>query len=280
MSAKKSSSKVISHNESALDSYIHTIDKESGLTPQEEAELAVRIRQGDMKAMERLVCANLRFVISEAKQYQNQGLDLEDLIAEGNLGLIKAAQKFDETQGTRFITLAKWWIKDAIMAALETNGRLIRLPHGQQALVREIRTIQARFREEKEREATIYDIAEELNMPLSKLQDVYASTLGVMSLDASLDDDDEDNTLLSHLGRTDDPMSDFATMASELETVIKTMLDEREAYIIRHSFGIKAEECTQEEIADALGLSRERVRQLRLHAIEKMRDAYQLKAIA
>lgn len=259
--------------QTSLDSYLSAIANAPKLTESEEQELARRIHKGDEKALNILVTANLLFVVKEAKLYQNRGLALEDLIEEGNIGLIKAAHKYDESRGTRFVTVAKWWIKDAIINALEEKGRMIRLPHGQEQLCNEIRSIRQRYEADEEREATIYEVADELGMEVGKLQDVYTASQNVMSLEVPMGDaDDDDYTLLSKLGYADEAMTDFALLHEELEYAFSSVLSERETTIVRQSFGLGTEEKTLVEIAQSLGLSRERVRQIRELAVGKLKS--------
>lgn len=267
--------KSITNRESAsLDKYLQEIGREELITVEEEVELAQRIRQGDQAALEKLTRANLRFVVSVAKQYQNQGISLPDLINEGNLGLIKAAEKFDETRGFKFISYAVWWIRQSIMQVLSEQARMVRLPGNQNNLIRQIRVIQNRFEQEQNRPATIEEIAEELDVAPEKVRETMAANNRGVSLDSPLQDD-EDGTLLditpdTKLDATDSQLNN-ESLHIELDNLLHSILKEREARIIKETFGIDCPEKSQEEVSQELGLTRERVRQIRERALLRIR---------
>lgn len=268
-------SKSITNRESAsLDKYLQEIGHEDLLTVDEEVELAQRIRKGDRKALEKLTKANLRFVVSVAKQYQNQGLSLPDLINEGNLGLIKAAEKFDETRGFKFISYAVWWIRQSIMQALAEQSRLVRLPLNQVGLLNKINKTIADFVQEHERQPSLHELARLVDVDESKI----AETLSASSRGASLDapfQDGEENSLISVLSDDNAPAADngmdLESLSTDLEQILKE-LKPREIQVLKMSFGIGCNEKTLEEIADTLGLTRERVRQIREKSLKKLRD--------
>ena len=262
--------------EESIESYLTQISKEHMITPDEEVDLAQRIHKGDQAALDKLVRANLRFVVSVAKLYQNQGLSLSDLISEGNVGLVKAAEKFDETRGFKFISYAVWWIRQSIMQALSEQARMVRLPGNQNNLIRQIRMIQNRFEQELNRPATIEEIAEELDVAPEKVRETMAANSRGVSLDSPLQDD-EDGTLLditpdTKLDATDSTLNN-ESLHIELDNLLRTMLKEREAQIIKETFGIDCPEKSQEEVSQELGLTRERVRQIRERALLKIRKS-------
>ena len=253
--------KSITNRESAsLDKYLQEIGKEELITVEEEVELAQRIKKGDQEALEKLTKANLRFVVSVAKQYQNQGLSLPDLINEGNLGLIKAAEKFDETRGFKFISYAVWWIRQSILQALAEQSRIVRLPLNQVGSLNKINKAFARFEQEHERTPSPEELASELELPKEKVTD----TLRVA------------NSLLDVLVNTDSPNADRGLISESLATEVERALEiltERERDIIRYFFGIGCSEMTLEEIGEKFDLTRERVRQIKEKAIRKLRQS-------
>jgi len=266
--------KSITNRESAsLDKYLQEIGREDLITVEEEVELAQRIRKGDRLALEKLTRANLRFVVSVAKQYQNQGLSLPDLINEGNLGLIKAAEKFDETRGFKFISYAVWWIRQSILQALAEQSRIVRLPLNQVGSLNKINKAFSRFEQEHERRPSPEELAEELDIPIDKISDTIKISGRHISVDAPFVEG-EDNSLLDVLVNDDSPIADRALMSESLLTEIGRALEtlsERERDIIRMFFGIGEQEMTLEEIGDKFGLTRERVRQIKEKAIRRLR---------
>ena len=268
--------KSITNRESAsLDKYLQEIGKEDLITVEEEVELAQRIRKGDQEALDKLTKANLRFVVSVAKQYQNQGLSLPDLINEGNLGLIKAAEKFDETRGFKFISYAVWWIRQSILQALAEQSRIVRLPLNQVGSLNKINKAFARFEQEHERTPSAEELATELELPKEKVTDTLRVAGRHISVDAPFADG-EDNSLLDVLVNTDSPNADRGlineSLATEVERALEILTD-REQDIIRYFFGIGTSEMTLEEIGEKFDLTRERVRQIKEKAIRKLRQS-------
>ena len=268
--------KSITNRESAsLDKYLQEIGKEDLITVEEEVELAQRIKKGDQEALEKLTKANLRFVVSVAKQYQNQGLSLPDLINEGNLGLIKAAEKFDETRGFKFISYAVWWIRQSILQALAEQSRIVRLPLNQVGSLNKINKAFARFEQEHERTPSAEELANELELPKEKVTDTLRVAGRHISVDAPFADG-EDNSLLDVLVNTDSPNADRGLINESLATEVERALEiltEREGDIIRYFFGIGCSEMTLEEIGEKFDLTRERVRQIKEKAIRKLRQS-------
>ena len=268
--------KSITNRESAsLDKYLQEIGKEELISVEEEVELAQRIRKGDKEALEKLTKANLRFVVSVAKQYQNQGLSLPDLINEGNLGLIKAAEKFDETRGFKFISYAVWWIRQSILQALAEQSRIVRLPLNQVGSLNKINKAFARFEQEHERTPSAEELANELELPKEKVTDTLRVAGRHISVDAPFADG-EDNSLLDVLVNADSPNADRGLINESLATEVDRALEiltERERDIIRYFFGIGCSEMTLEEIGEKFDLTRERVRQIKEKAIRKLRQS-------
>ena len=267
--------KSITNRESqALDKYLQEIGREELLTADEEVELAQRIRKGDRKALEKLTKANLRFVVSVAKQYQNQGLSLPDLINEGNLGLIKAAEKFDETRGFKFISYAVWWIRQSILQAIAEQSRMVRMPMNQVGSVNKINRAYNKFEQENERRPSVNEIAESINLPEDKVETAMKMNTRHVSVDAPFADG-EDNSLLDILTNDDSPMADAELVKESLRDEISRALDilnDRERNIVTASFGIGMPEMTLEEIGNKYGLTRERVRQIREKALRRLRN--------
>jgi RNA polymerase primary sigma factor len=266
--------KSITNRESeALDKYLQEIGKEELISPEEEVELAQRIKKGDHKALERLTRANLRFVVSVAKQYQNQGLSLPDLINEGNVGLIKAAEKFDETRGFKFISYAVWWIRQSILQAIADQSRIVRLPLNQVSSVTKINRAANRFEQENERRPSVEELSEDTDLPLEKIDEAMSINTRHVSVDAPLGNDEE-GSLLDLLVNNDAPAADRTlvdeSLKAEIEKTLQT-LSERERNILMAFFGIDQQEMTLDEIGEKYGLTRERVRQLKEKAIRKLR---------
>lgn len=266
--------KSITNRESAsLDKYLQEIGHEELISVEEEVELAQRIKKGDRKALEKLTKANLRFVVSVAKQYQNQGLSLPDLINEGNLGLIKAAEKFDETRGFKFISYAVWWIRQSILQAIAEQSRIVRLPLNQVGSVNKINRILNQFEQENERRPSLEEIADKVDLPQEKIEDAMKVNGRHISVDAPFVEGDE-NSLLDILPNADAPMADNELVQESLREEISRALitlNERERNIIEAFFGINQPEMTLEEIGDKFGLTRERVRQIKEKAIRRLR---------
>ena len=266
--------KSITNRESAsLDKYLQEIGREELVSPEEEVELAQRIRKGDQEALEKLTRANLRFVVSVAKQYQNQGLSLPDLINEGNLGLIKAAEKFDETRGFKFISYAVWWIRQSILQALAEQSRIVRLPLNQVGSLNKINKALGKFEQENERQPSTEELAEMIDIPKDKIADTLRVSGRHVSVDAPFVEG-EDNSLLDVLPNDDSPSADKGlnneSLSTEIERALQ-ILTPREREIIKSFFGIGCQEMTLEEIGERLDLTRERVRQIKEKAIRKLK---------
>lgn len=268
--------KSITNRESAsLDKYLQEIGREELVTPEEEVELAQRIRKGDQQALEKLTRANLRFVVSVAKQYQNQGLSLPDLINEGNLGLIKAAEKFDETRGFKFISYAVWWIRQSILQALAEQSRIVRLPLNQVGSLNKINKALGKFEQENERLPSNDELAEMIEVPRDKIADTLRVSGRHVSVDAPFVEG-EDNSLLDVLPNDDSPSADRGLVNESLSTEIERslqILTPREREIIKSFFGIGCQEMTLEEIGEDMDLTRERVRQIREKSVRKLKKA-------
>ena len=265
--------KSITNRESAsLDKYLQEIGREDLISVDREVELAGRIRNGDRAALEELVRSNLRFVVSVAKQYQNQGLSLPDLINEGNLGLIKAAEKFDETRGFKFISYAVWWIRQSILQALAEQSRIVRLPLNQVGSMNKINKALQRFEQEHERRPSAEELAEALDMPVDKIAETLKMSGRHVSVDAPFVEG-EDNSLIDVMVNEDSPNADRGLInespSTEINRALAT-LTPREADILRKFFGIGTPEKSLEEIGDELHLTRERVRQIKEKAIHKL----------
>lgn len=266
--------KSITNRESAaLEKYLQEIGKEEMISAEEEVELAQRIRHGDQKALERLTKANLRFVVSVAKQYQNQGISLPDLINEGNLGLLKAAERFDETRGFKFISYAVWWIRQSILQAISEQSRIVRLPLNQVGSVNKIAHEINRFEQENERKPSLDEIAEKIDLPEEKIDEAMNINGHHISVDAPFVEG-EDNSLLDVMANENSPMADSSLVEESLKAEIQNalnVLNERERNVIEASYGINRPELTLEEIGSKFGLTRERVRQIKEKAIRKLR---------
>lgn len=271
----KITNSITSRGSQSLEDYLNDISKQPLLTAEEEVKLAQRIRNDDREALERLVCANLRFVVSVAKQYQNQGLTLPDLINEGNIGLIKAAEKFDETRGFKFISYAVWWIRQSILQALAEQSRMVRLPLNQVSAVSRINKLIMKFEQEHERKPSAYELSELIDETPEKIRDSLRANGRPMSINAPLGEGD-DSTLLEVISDENTPQADRGMIDKSLATEIDRMLDtldEREKTIVEMCFGINNREMTLEEISEKFGLSRERVRQIREKALLKLRHS-------
>ncbi len=266
--------KSITNRESAsLDKYLQEIGREELISVSEEVELAQRIKKGDHAALEKLTRANLRFVVSVAKQYQNQGLSLPDLINEGNLGLIRAAQKFDETRGFKFISYAVWWIRQSILQALAEQSRIVRLPLNQVGSLNKISKELSNFEQENERRPSPEELADRLGLPVDKVSDTLKVSGRHISVDAPFVDG-EDNSLLDVLPNDDSPMADSSlnqeSLSKEVDRALKQLYD-REREILKMFFGIGCQEMTLEEIGAKFDLTRERVRQIKEKAIRRLK---------
>ncbi|MCX8144165.1 MAG: sigma-70 family RNA polymerase sigma factor [Bacteroidia bacterium] len=275
--------KSITNRESAsLDKYLQEIGKEELITAEEEVQLAKRIKEGDEEALEKLTRANLRFVVSVAKQYQNQGLSLPDLINEGNLGLIKAARRFDETRGFKFISYAVWWIRQSILQALAEQSRIVRLPLNQVGSLNKINKAYSKLEQEHEREPSTEEIAEATDIPVEKVADTLRVSGKHISIDAPLIAGEE-STLVEVIPNSDSPSADAELMKESLEREVERALDtltERERDVLRLFYGIGVPHpLTLEEIGDKFNLTRERVRQIKEKAIRRLRHSSRSKLL-
>src|SRR5512140_2635804 len=275
--------KSITNRESqSLEKYLQEIGKVELITPEEEVKLAIRIKQGDLKALDRLTKANLRFVVSVAKQYQNQGLSLPDLINEGNLGLIKAAQRFDETRGFKFISYAVWWIRQSILQALAEQSRIVRLPLNKIGSINKINKAYAQLEQQFEREPNADEIATLLEISENEVKESLKNSGRHVSMDAPLVQD-EDNTMYDVLKSEENTTPDtgllYESLRKEIERAVST-LTQREADVIRLYFGLNGSHpMTLEEIGEKFDLTRERVRQIKEKAIRRLKHTSRSKIL-
>ena len=263
----------------ALDKYLVEIGRVPMISVEEEIELAQKIKKGGRegeRAKDKLVKANLRFVVSVAKQYQHQGLGLTDLIDEGNIGLVKAAEKFDETRGFKFISYAVWWIRQSILQAIAEQSRIVRLPLNQVGALSKINAEISKFEQENQRRPSVHELSDLTNIAETKLDQTIKADNHHMSIDAPFQEDD-DNSMADVLASGEDSRADkhvdYESMSHELDTVLRNVLKDREITIVRECFGIGCNEKGLEEIGDQLGLTRERVRQIREKSIVKLRES-------
>lgn len=270
---------ITNRSSEALDKYLVEIGRVPMITVDEEIELAQAIRNGGKageRAKEKLVKANLRFVVSVAKQYQHQGLGLTDLIDEGNIGLVKAAEKFDETRGFKFISYAVWWIRQSILQAIAEQSRIVRLPLNQVGALSKINSEISKFEQKNQRRPSVQELSMLTNIDETKIDQTIKADNHHMSIDAPFQEDD-DNSMADVLASGDDSRADkqvdYESMAKELDTVLRNVLKDREITIVRECFGIGCHEKGLEEIGDQLGLTRERVRQIREKSIVKLRES-------
>lgn len=270
----KISKSITSRNQGTLDKYLSDIAKEPLITAEEEVALAQRIREGDKVALERLVNANLRFVVSVAKQYQNQGISLQDLINEGNIGLVKAAQRFDETRGFKFISYAVWWIRQSILQAVAEQSRIVRLPLNQVGAINRVKKAINVLEHRLQRKPTIEEIAEETDLTPEKVQAILSNNTQTISTDAPIDEDGETNFLDLFVDQNDTPTDASVERELNEKTVRKSLdvLSDKEQQVLRMYFGIgMPREYTLEEIAFKMDISRERTRQIRDRALKRLR---------
>ena len=265
---------ITNRQNAALDKYLVEIGREELISTDEEVELAQRIHKGDQRALDKLTRANLRFVVSVAKQYQNQGLALNDLIDEGNLGLIKAAQKFDETRGFKFISYAVWWIRQSILQAISEQSRIVRMPLNQVGFQSKLGKAIVNFEQTNERRPSAQDLADILDTDEVKVKDALGANGKKVSVDAPFQDD-ESNSLIDIMTDEDAPATDDnmekESLSEDLEAALST-LTEREQTVLKMLFGIGCNEMTAEEVAGKLNLTRERVRQIKERALRRLRE--------
>lgn len=270
----KISKSITNREQGALDKYLADIAKEPMITPDEEVELAQKIKMGDQIALDRLVRANLRFVVSVAKQYQNQGLSLADLINEGNVGLIKAAQRFDETKGFKFISYAVWWIRQAILQAVAEQSRMVRLPLNQVGFISRVKKTASYLEQLYQRKPTIKEIADELDVPEEKIETALKVNAKEVSMDAPVTDDD-DLTFIDTVVPEDNYEADRQVVSESESAEIKrslSVLNDKEKKIIIYYFGLDSNKSyTLEEIGYMMDMTRERVRQVKDKALKKLR---------
>lgn len=271
----KITSSITNRNDGCLEKYLNEISKENILTADEEALLAQRIKQGDKSAMDKLVKCNLRFVVSVAKQYQGQGMSLSDLINEGNLGLIKSAEKFDETKGFKFISYAVWWIRQSIMMALVEKVRTVRIPFNQVNTLGRIKRVQHDYEQQFNREPNLYELSAELQVDFNHLKDVIRGSSYPVSLDQPINNDESDTSFGDLMeDKNVDATDEVVNQQSVRYDVNRTLknLKPREEQIIKMYYGIGfIEQFSIEQIADRLELTRERVRQVKEKAIKKLK---------
>lgn len=262
---------ITNRSSAALDKYLVEIGREDLISTDEEVELAQRIHKGDQEALDRLTRANLRFVVSVAKQYQNQGLTLNDLIDEGNLGLIKAAQKFDETRGFKFISYAVWWIRQSILQAISEQSRIVRMPLNQVGFQSKLTKAIVNFEQEFERRPSVAELADLLETDVAKVQEALGTNGKKVSVDAP-----DSNCLIDIMTDDGAPGTDNQmekeSLASDLDAALTTLSD-RERQVLKMLFGIGRNEMTAEEVANTLNLTRERVRQIKERALRRLREA-------
>ena len=278
----KITKQVTNRETASLDKYLHDIGKESLITADEEVELARRIKQGDKVALEKLTKANLRFVVSVAKQYQNQGLSLPDLINEGNMGLIKAAQRFDETRGFKFISYAVWWIRQSILQALAEQARIVRLPMNKIGMTTKINNAIAHLEQDYERPPSVQEIAEYTKLPVSDIKEALKNSSKHTSLDAPLLQD-EDSTMIDVIRSEESTTPEtgllYESLRKEIDRAIST-LTQKEQDVIRLYFGLDGKHpMTLEEIGEKFDLTRERVRQIKEKAIRRLKQTSRSKIL-
>lgn len=272
---------ITNRSSAALDKYLVEIGREELITTDEEVELAQRIHKGDQKALEKLTRANLRFVVSVAKQYQNQGLALNDLIDEGNLGLIKAAQKFDETRGFKFISYAVWWIRQSILQAISEQSRIVRMPLNQVGFQSKLSKARINFEQENERRPSVQELAEVMNTAEDKIADALGSNGKKVSVDAPFQNDETSamiDTMTDDNASSTDEEMEKESLSSDLDAAL-SCISEREQTVLKMLFGIGHPEMTAEEVANSLNLTRERVRQIKERALRRLRENADIKML-
>lgn len=266
---------ITNRDSSSLEKYLQEVGKEDLLTPDEEVDLAQRIKKGDKVALEKLTRANLRFVISVAKQYQFQGLSLPDLINEGNLGLIKAAERFDETKGFKFISYAVWWIRQSILQAIAEQSRVVRLPLNKVGSINKLHKAYSKLEQENDRTPTSEELAEMVDLPKEKVEKTLQLSGKPLSMDAPFDDD-EDGSLIDVMENSDAPEADGTLLNESLSREIErtlSVLPDKEKAVIKYFFGLGVPEMSLEEIGQKLNLTRERVRQIKEKGIRRLRHS-------
>ena len=274
----KITNRITSRESLALEKYLSDISRIGLVTAEEEADLARKIRAGDQAALEKLTRANLRFVVSVAKQYQNQGLSLSDLINEGNCGLMKAARRFDETRGFKFISYAVWWIRQSILQAIVDHSRIVRLPLNKVGSYKDLTTARIKFVQTYEREPNHQELADVMDVPVKEIRNMLRGSNKHVSIDAPLGDSDNDATMLDVMRATPDMESDADVLRDSLKEQVRhglAMLTPREVDVIACYYGLNGQKSrTLEEIGTLFGLTRERVRQIKERALRRLRKSY------
>ena len=279
----KITNRITSRESLALEKYLSDIGKIGLITPEREGELARRIRKGDQAALDEMTRANLRFVVSVAKQYQNQGLSLSDLINEGNLGLIKAAQRFDETRGFKFISYAVWWIRQSILQAIVEHARIVRLPLNKSGSYKDLQTARIRFVQEYEREPNHQELADAMGVSVKEVRNMLRGSNKHVSIDAPMGGDDGDSTMLDVMHGEESLESDVDVMKDSLKEQVQhglMLLTPREVDVISCYYGLNGQKSrTLEEVGHKFGLTRERVRQIKERALRRLRKSYHHEAL-
>lgn len=273
----KITKQVTNRDTPAFEKYLLEISHTPLISPEEEIELARRIKNGDKKALDKLVKANLRFVVSVAKQYQNQGISLQDLVNEGNLGLIKAAQRFDETRGFKFISYAVWWIRQSILHAIAVQGRMVRLPLNKIGSINKINSLKSELEQKYQREPTSEELSKAMDVEESEIKETLKINTRYMSMDAPVNNDDDDFTLYDLIGFNNNVLPDNEllkeSLAKEINSALK-VLSERQSKIIKLFYGLEGQHpLTLEEIAEKFDLTKERVRQIKESAIRRLKQS-------
>ena len=274
---------ITNRSSAALDKYLVEIGREELISTEEEVELAQRIKRGDQEAVDKLTRANLRFVVSVAKQYQNQGLALNDIINEGNVGLIKAAKKFDETRGFKFISYAVWWIRQGILQAISEQSRIVRMPLNQVGFQCKMNKAIVSFEQEFERRPSVQELADLLDTDVEKVSEAIGANGKKVSVDAPFQDDDSNcmiDVMSDDSAPTTDNRMEQESLSSDLDMALSSILNEREQKVIKMLFGIGQNEMTAEEVSANLGLTRERVRQIKERALRHLRESENIKVLA
>jgi RNA polymerase primary sigma factor len=279
----KITNSITNRDDKALEKYLNDISKEEMIGIEEEIRLTRRIKEGDQEALDRMVKANLRFVVSVAKQYQGQGLPLVDLISEGNAGLIKAAKKFDETRGFKFISYAVWWIRQSILDALSDKGRIIRIPLNQVSTLNKINKAFSKLEQELDRSPTLEEIAQELDLPEDKVRNTFFTSRNHVSYDAPMGGDSENSSMIDIISDTETSPTDLITSQDSLRTDLEralNLLEPKSKDIIKMLYGIgRSHPISLEEVGKKYSLSSERVRQIKEKSIRKLRSQSKVKVL-
>ncbi len=274
--------KITKRDDAALDKYLVDISREKLISTDEEVELAQKIHKGDQRALNKLVRANLRFVVSVAKQYQNQGLSLNDLVNEGNIGLVKAAQKFDETRGFKFISYAVWWIRQSILQAISEQSRIVRMPLNQVLVQSKLSKAIVNFEQENERRPSVQELADILETDEEKVREALGTNGKKVSVDAPFQDE-ESGSLIDIMTDETAPATDNKmereSLSKDLDAALGTLSD-RERQVLKMLFGIGCNEMTADEGANTLSLTRERVRQIKERALKRLRESNNIDILA